>query len=54
MVMCNGRMQETVLRHLQIWLMCQENGYVCVNDESDYVADFVEFNHVCDEWEGKR
>ena len=30
------------------------NGYVCVNDESDYVADFVEFNHVCDEWEGKR
>ena len=30
------------------------NGYVCVNDESDYVTDFVEFNHVCDEWEGKR
>ena len=30
------------------------NGYVCLNDESDYVADFVEFNHVCDEWEGKR
>ena len=30
------------------------NGYVCSNEESDYVADFVEFNHVCDEWEGKR
>lgn len=28
------------------------NGYVCVNDKSDYVTDFVEFNHVCDEWEG--
>ena len=30
------------------------DGYVCSNDESDYVTDFVEFNHVCDEWEGKR
>lgn len=30
------------------------NGYVCANDKSDYVADFVEFSHVCDEWEGKR
>ena len=30
------------------------NGYVCSNDESDYVTDFVEVNHVCDEWEGKR
>lgn len=29
-------------------------GYVCVNDSSDYTADFVEFNHVCDEWEGKQ
>ena len=28
-------------------------GYVCVNDESEYVADFVEFDHVCDDWEGK-
>ncbi len=28
-------------------------GYICVNDESEYVADFVEFNHVCDDWEGK-
>lgn len=27
------------------------NGYVCSNDRSDYVDDFVEFNHVCDEWE---
>ena len=30
------------------------NGYVCVNDEIDYVADFVEFNNVCDEWRGKK
>ena len=30
------------------------NGYVCSNCKSDYFVDFVEFNHVCDEWEGKR
>ena len=30
------------------------NGYVCVNDESDYVADFVEYDHSCDFWEQKR
>lgn len=23
------------------------HGYVCVNDESEYVADFVEENHSC-------
>ena len=30
------------------------DGYVCSNDKSDYVADFVEFDNVCEEWEGKR
>ena len=30
------------------------NGYICTNNKSDYVADFVEFNHVCDEWEEKK
>jgi hypothetical protein len=30
------------------------NGYVCVNDESDYVADFVEYDHSCDFWEQKQ
>lgn len=31
-----------------------ENGqdYVCVNDESENVADFTGFNDTCDEWEG--
>ena len=24
------------------------NGYVCVNDESDSVADFVAYSHSCD------
>ena len=28
-------------------------GYVCVNADSEYIADFVEYRHVCDEWEGK-
>lgn len=28
-------------------------GYVCVNPNSEYVADFVEYNHTCDDWKGK-
>ena len=30
------------------------NGYVCVNNESDYAADFVEYSHSCDFWEQKQ
>lgn len=26
-------------------------GYVCMNKESEYVADFVEYGHTCDCWE---
>lgn len=29
------------------------DGYICVNSDSEYVADFVEYKHVCDEWESK-
>lgn len=34
---------------------CAENNedLVCVNANSEYVADFVETNHVCDDWEGE-
>lgn len=28
-------------------------GYVCVNDESEYVADFVEYEHWCEDWVSK-
>ena len=28
-------------------------GYVCVNDESEYVADFVDEEMACDFWEIK-
>lgn len=28
-------------------------GYVCVNYESEFVADFVEYDHICDDWEDK-
>lgn len=31
----------------------KEQGYVCVNDASEYVADFVEHDHACDKWEDK-
>ena len=30
------------------------DGYVCVNNESEYVADFTEYDHTCDCWERKR
>ena len=29
------------------------DGYVCVNSDSEYVADFTEYNHTCDSWEEK-
>ena len=25
---------------------------VCVNDQSEYLADFVEETHACDDWSG--
>lgn len=28
-------------------------GYVCVNGNSEYVADFVDAEHVCEDYEGK-
>ena len=33
---------------------CAENGedLVCVNNESEYLADFVDENHSCDAWSG--
>lgn len=30
------------------------DGYVCVNNENEYVADFTEYDHTCDCWERKR
>lgn len=29
------------------------NGYVCVNSDSEYVADFVEYDHFCDQYTEK-
>ena len=29
------------------------DGWVCVNNDSDYCADWTEYNHVCDEWEAR-
>lgn len=33
---------------------CEKEGedLICVNSESEYAADYVEENHVCDDWEG--
>lgn len=27
------------------------DGYVCTNGESEYVADWTDYDHKCDEWE---
>ncbi len=35
-------------------LCVKTNGYVCSNGESDYAADFVEYDHSCDLWEQKQ
>ncbi len=31
-----------------------DNGWVCVNDKSEYFADFTEYNDTCEEWEGRK
>lgn len=30
------------------------DGWVCVNDQSDYCADWTDYDDTCDEWEGKK
>lgn len=30
-----------------------DNGWVCVNDASEFVADWTEYDFVCEEWEEK-
>lgn len=32
---------------------CKINGYVCCNPESEYVADFVEYEFCCEDYEEK-
>lgn len=27
--------------------------WVCVNDQSEYYADWIEYDDSCDEWEGR-
>jgi len=27
------------------------NGWVCVNNDSDYCADWTDYNHTCEYWE---
>lgn len=30
-----------------------DDGWVCVNDQSEYCADWTEYDDICDEWEAK-
>ena len=34
-------------------LYSEADGYICVNDKSEYVADYTEYRHTCDEWAKK-
>ena len=29
------------------------DGYVCVNDESEYCTDWTDYDHCCEDWEGR-
>lgn len=29
------------------------DGYVCVNEESEYCADWTDYDHCCEDWEGR-
>ena len=30
-----------------------DDGWVCVNDQSEYCAEWTEYKDFCDEWEGR-
>lgn len=30
-----------------------DDGWVCCNGDSEYVADYTEYEDCCDEWEGR-
>lgn len=30
-----------------------DDGWVCVNDESDYYTDWTDYEFCCSEWEGR-
>lgn len=30
-----------------------DEGWVCTNADSDYCADWTEYDHCCEEWEGR-
>lgn len=30
-----------------------DEGYVCVNSESEFLSDWTEYGYSCPEWEGK-
>lgn len=31
----------------------EKDGYMCMNAESEYVADYTEYAHSCDSWKHK-
>lgn len=32
----------------------QEDDWICVNDNSDYCSDFIDYLHECPDWEGRK
>ena len=35
------------------WWERDEDDHICVNEESENLADWTEWNNICEEWEGK-
>lgn len=35
------------------WHSSDGMSWVCVNNNSEYVADFIGYEDVCEEWEGR-
>jgi hypothetical protein len=45
--------RESVVRIARYGEYDKMQGYVCCNDSSEYVADFVEYNFCCADYEEK-
>lgn len=46
-----GRKMERLCKTCKYGNYDEMQGYVCVNGESEYVADFVDEDNWCEEWE---
>lgn len=38
------------------WHKCEsvDDSWICVNADSEYCSDWTDYDHCCDEWEGRK